>query len=137
MRAVHATVAQAWLRRIAVAFAVVIALEGGHPVRSVAAVGGSSAARSIRSRLPGKGVSFYGAASLRAPLTAISVLYTRQTHERVKLHFGASGRLESEITAHAVAADIFASADVAKPKALVAAGLAKRVVRFARILCAR
>lgn len=74
----------------------------------------------------------YAAGSLRAPLTELAAQFDRQspgTH--VRLVFGASGLLKDRLLAGESAA-VFASADLAHPAALVAAGRAEAVQRFAR-----
>ncbi|MEO7038468.1 MAG: substrate-binding domain-containing protein [Candidatus Elarobacter sp.] len=75
-------------------------------------------------------MSFYGAGSLRGATTAIARVYERDTAIPVELHFGSSGRLEREIERGRIRPDIFASADLASPRRLVARHLARRVVPY-------
>lgn len=108
----------------------------GHLVRRLAvmvlAVAGVAAHAQGSSEL-----RVYAAGSLRAVLTEVSQLFEReQPGVRVVFTFGASGLLKDRIAA-GEPADVFASANMAHPQALAAAGKAGPVRRFARnAMCA-
>jgi molybdate transport system substrate-binding protein len=82
-------------------------------------------------------ITVYAAGSLRTALTQIAQDYeTAHTSAKVTLVFGASGLLKDRLQA-GERADVLASANMEHPQALVDAGLAKTVQRFARnALCA-
>jgi molybdenum ABC transporter molybdate-binding protein len=79
----------------------------------------------------------FAAGSLRAPLTELAKAFeSGQSGRRVALTFGPSGLLKERIQG-GERADVFASANLEHPQALVAAGKAREVRRFARnALCA-
>jgi len=82
------------------------------------------------------GIRLYAAGSLRAALTDLARQFESETGIAVAGEFGASGLLRHRLEAGETA-DLFASADMAHPQALTAAGLAGPVRRFARNrLCA-
>ncbi len=76
-------------------------------------------------------IAVFAAGSLRAPLTDLAAAFERSCGHRVVLTFGASGLLRDRITGGAPA-DVFASANMEHPQALVARGWANATVRFAR-----
>ncbi|MFO1397287.1 MAG: molybdate ABC transporter substrate-binding protein [Burkholderiales bacterium] len=76
-------------------------------------------------------VQVFAAGSLRAPLTDIAGAFTRATGNKVILTFGASGLLRDRI-AGGERADVFASANMEHPAALVQKGWAGAVQPFAR-----
>lgn len=76
-------------------------------------------------------VQVFAAGSLRAPLTAIADAFSRATGTKVILTFGASGLLRDRI-AGGERADVFASANMEHPEALVQKGWASAVQPFAR-----
>lgn len=82
-------------------------------------------------------ITVYAAGSLRAALTEIAAAYETQPGGRpVRLVFGASGLLKDRLQA-GEAADLFASANMEHPQALVSSGRAEAVRPFARnALCA-
>jgi molybdenum ABC transporter molybdate-binding protein len=83
-------------------------------------------------------LAVFAAGSLRAALTEIARAFERKQPGRqvVTLTFGASGLLKDRILA-GERADVFASANMEHPQALVSAGKASAVRRFARnALCA-
>jgi len=81
-------------------------------------------------------VRLYAAGSLRAAMTEIAVAYRQATGVVVEAEFGASGLLRERIEKGAPA-QVFASADMGHPEALVRGGKADRVVLFTRNrLCA-
>lgn len=74
----------------------------------------------------------YAAGSLRAPLTAIGNQFERgEPGVRLRFVFGASGLLKDRLLAGEPAA-VFASANMAHPQSLAAAGRAGDVQRFTR-----
>jgi molybdate transport system substrate-binding protein len=73
----------------------------------------------------------YAAGSLRAPMAEIGQLYLKQTGVAVRHTFGASGLLKERIE-KGETADVFASANMDHPAALVKTGLAQSVRVFAR-----
>jgi ABC-type molybdate transport system substrate-binding protein len=79
----------------------------------------------------------YAAGSLRAALTEVARAFeSAEPGARVVFTFGASGLLKDRIAA-GEPADVFASANMAHPQALAAAGQARDVRRFARnAMCA-
>lgn len=79
----------------------------------------------------------YAAGSLRAALTEVAQAFERsQPGVRVQFSFGPSGLLRDRIVG-GERADVFASANMAHPQALAAAGKAGAVQRFARnAMCA-
>lgn len=81
-------------------------------------------------------VVVYAAGSLRAALTEIGRKFEAQTGNPVQFEFGASGLLKDRIMAGAPA-QVFASANLEHPRALVQAGKAGEVTVFSRNqLCA-
>lgn len=85
---------------------------------------------------PADAVSVYAAGSLRAAMTDLADAYQRSTGHAVRLTFGASGLLKARIEA-GEAVQVFASANMTHPEALLAAGKAQAVRPFARnALCA-
>jgi molybdenum ABC transporter molybdate-binding protein len=76
-------------------------------------------------------VRVYAAGSLRAPLTAVAAAFDRQAGTTTQLTFGASGLLRDRI-AGGEPADVFASANMEHPAALVRLGWADAVRPFAR-----
>jgi molybdenum ABC transporter molybdate-binding protein len=75
------------------------------------------------------------AGSLRAPLTELGRDYERTHGVQVAFTFGASGLLRDRILA-GEPADVFASANMAHPRALIDSGWASEVQHFARnVLC--
>jgi molybdate transport system substrate-binding protein len=81
-------------------------------------------------------VHLYAAGSLRAALTAIAKAFESATGTKIEMKYGASGLLRDEIAGGA-RADVFASANMEHPLALMQAGKSGPVVRFARNrLCA-
>lgn len=82
-------------------------------------------------------VTVFAAGSLRAALTEVARAFEAAAPSAsVRLVFGASGLLKDRIAA-GEHADVFASANMAHPQALAAAGKAQPVRRFARnTLCA-
>lgn len=81
-------------------------------------------------------VRLYAAGSLRPAMLKIGDAFTRDTGAKVIGTFGASGLLRERIE-KGEPAEVFASADVGHPTALMAAGRAGPVVVFARNrLCA-
>lgn len=81
-------------------------------------------------------VAVYAAGSLRAALTELAAAFEKAQGTPVKLSFGASGLLKDRL-AGGEAADVFASANMQHPEALMQAGRAQRVLPFARnAMCA-
>ncbi len=81
-------------------------------------------------------VRLYAAGSLRAAMEEIGAAFARRSGTAVVGEFGASGLLRDRI-ARGASAEVFASANMAHPRALAAAGRAGPVVLFARNrLCA-
>jgi ABC-type molybdate transport system substrate-binding protein len=81
-------------------------------------------------------VQLYAAGSLRAPMIEIVQAFTASGGPEVHATFGASGLLRERIE-KGEPADVFASADLGNPQALVQAGRATAPVIFARNrLCA-
>jgi molybdate transport system substrate-binding protein len=81
-------------------------------------------------------VKLYAAGSLRAAMTEIAAAYRKVSGVSVETEFGASGLLRQRIE-KGEPAQIFASADMGHPEALVRDGRADRVVLFTRNrLCA-
>lgn len=82
-------------------------------------------------------ITVFAAGSLRAAMTEVAKAFeAAEPKAPVKLVFGASGLLKDRI-AGGEHADVFASANMAHPQALAAAGKASPVKRFARnTLCA-
>ncbi len=76
-------------------------------------------------------VQVYAAGSLREPLTEIARDYQARTGVPVALTFGASALLRERIE-EGGAAQVFASADMAQPRQLAAAGGWQEPVEFAR-----
>lgn len=87
--------------------------------------------------LPGVELRVYAAGSLREVLTEVAQRFERQQPGvRMAFTFGASGLLKDRI-AGGEPADVFASANLAHPQALAAAGRTGPVRRFARnAMCA-
>src|SRR5262245_34829035 len=79
----------------------------------------------------------HAAGSLRAALTEVAQAFERSDPAvRIRFTFGASGLLKDRIAA-GEPTDLFASANMEHPQALVSAGLAGAVQRFARnAMCA-
>lgn len=73
----------------------------------------------------------YAAGSLRPPMSAVAEAFTQRTGVKVDPTFGASGLLRDEI-ARGARADVFASANLEHPQALVAAGWSDEARPFAR-----
>ena len=71
------------------------------------------------------------AGSLKGPLTAIRVAFEQERGQAVQLNFGASGLLLEMIRAGGTV-DVFASANMEHPRALVQSGWATRAQGFAR-----
>ncbi|QQD23507.1 molybdate ABC transporter substrate-binding protein [Venatoribacter cucullus] len=69
------------------------------------------------------------ASNFTAPAQAIAAAFEQQTGQRVRLAFGASGKLTAQIVQGAPF-EIFLSADQAKPELLVAQGQAVAASRF-------
>ena len=81
-------------------------------------------------------VRLHAAGSLRPALTAVVQAYTAAYGAKVQAQFGASGLLRERLDG-GEPGDVFASADMGNPQALVRAGKAGPVVLFARNrLCA-
>jgi molybdenum ABC transporter molybdate-binding protein len=81
-------------------------------------------------------IRLLAAGSLRAALGEVAAAFKAEAGNAVELVCGASGLLRERI-AKGEAAEVFASADLGNPRALVQAGLAGPVVLFARNeLCA-
>jgi len=85
----------------------------------------------MMSSLHAESVALFAAGSLRAPLTDLARDFERSTDVPVVKTFGASGLLRDRI-ASGEQADVFASANVEHPEALVASGWAPDVRIFAR-----
>lgn len=79
----------------------------------------------------GEAIRVYAAGSLRAPMTAVAETFTRANGTRVDFVFGASGLLRDRI-AGGERADVFASANMEHPQALVAGGWSAEAKPFAR-----
>ncbi|MFP3921370.1 MAG: molybdate ABC transporter substrate-binding protein [Dichotomicrobium sp.] len=78
----------------------------------------------------------FAAGSLEAAFTGIADDFARTCHDRIQPHFGPSGLLREEIE-WGEAAHVFASANLAHPQAIAAAGHGGPVAMFARnTLCA-
>ena len=73
----------------------------------------------------------FAAGSLREALSDVAAAYTRNTGRAVSLNFGFSGGMRERIE-QGEPADLLASADMGHPERLRRAGLASRVVLFAR-----
>ena len=98
-------------------------------VISIGAIGMSTSAHA-------DSVNLYAAGSLKAALSDVAKAYEAKTGNKVEAKFGPSGLLKNEIAGGAKA-DVFASANMAHPKALHEAGKSSAVVLFARNkLCA-
>jgi len=81
-------------------------------------------------------VQLYAAGSLQAALTDVAAAFEAVRGGKVEMHFGPSGLLTANIASGAKA-DVFASANMAHPRALHEAGKAGPVTCFARNrLCA-
>jgi molybdate transport system substrate-binding protein len=81
-------------------------------------------------------VTLYAAGSLKAALSEVAAAYERAHQTKIVAKFGPSGLLKKEIEEGA-APDIFASANMEHPEALVARGWGGPVMLFARNkLCA-
>jgi molybdenum ABC transporter molybdate-binding protein len=76
-------------------------------------------------------VTLFAAGSLRAPLTELAKRFEADTGTQVATTFGASGTLRERI-AGGTPADVFASANMEHPQALVASGWADAARTFAR-----
>lgn len=76
-------------------------------------------------------LSVYSAGSLRAAMTDVSKAFEQSQAVQVTLSFGASGLLKDRIVA-GESPQVFASANMAHPEALVVVGRAAAVVAFAR-----
>lgn len=99
---------------------------------AVSALAGCSSTAPDGARAP----TVYAAGSLRAALTEAAQAFGRTGGPAPRLVFGASGLLKDRL-AGGEQADVFASANMAHPQALVDAGRAGRVQPFARnALCA-
>lgn len=95
------------------------------------------AAGAARAQPAREDVTVFAAGSLRAALTEVAKAFeASEPSTSVKLVFGASGLLKDRI-AGGEHADVFASANMAHPQALAAAGKASPAQRFTRnTLCA-
>jgi ABC-type molybdate transport system substrate-binding protein len=94
----------------------------------------AATAASPAGEVPTLGV--YAAGSLRAALTEVQAAFERQQAARLNPVFGASGLLKDRIVG-GEAPQVFASANMDHPQALVQAGKADAVTPFARnTLCA-
>src|SRR5580765_8443724 len=81
-------------------------------------------------------VRVFAAGSLRAPLTALAQEFEQRVQQPIALTFGASGLLRDRIAGGAPA-EVFASANLEHPAALVAQGWSGAVIPFAHNqLCA-
>ncbi|MGE0285676.1 MAG: molybdate ABC transporter substrate-binding protein [Bradyrhizobium sp.] len=81
-------------------------------------------------------VSLFAAGSLRNALDEVTAAFTAESGIKVDAKFGPSGMLRNEIAAGGPA-QVFASANMAHPQSLAAAGRSSPVVLFARNrLCA-
>lgn len=76
-------------------------------------------------------LAVYAAGSLRAALTEVQAAFEQHSGARLSPVFGASGLLRDRISS-GEAAQVFASANMEHPQALVAAGKADSVMPFAR-----
>ena len=76
-------------------------------------------------------LTVYAAGSLRAALTEVAAAFAQAQPGKVEMSFGASGLLKDRILA-GEAPQVFASANMAHPEAVVAAGKARSVLPFAR-----
>lgn len=76
-------------------------------------------------------VRLHAAGSLKSALRAVAEDFERSSGHRVEAVFGASGLLRARIE-KGEPAQVFASADMAHPRALEAAGRGRPVMRFAR-----
>jgi molybdenum ABC transporter molybdate-binding protein len=100
---------------------------------AVALMAGPAVAQQTSAQQP---VLLHAAGSLRPALTEVAKAFETATGLAVKPSFGASGLLKDRI-AGGEAAEVFASADLGNPEALMKAGLTGPVVLFARNeLCA-
>jgi ABC-type molybdate transport system substrate-binding protein len=97
----------------------------------------SLAAAGVQAQAAHEEIVVFAAGSLRSAMTEVAKAFEASAPSiSVKLVFGASGLLKDRIAA-GERADVFASANMAHPKALAAAGKASPVQRFARnTLCA-
>ena len=75
--------------------------------------------------------SVFAAGSLRAPLADLAQAYERDSGNKARLTFGASGLLRDRISG-GERADVFASANMEHPQSLAKAGWTALVERFAR-----
>jgi molybdate transport system substrate-binding protein len=75
--------------------------------------------------------SVFAAGSLRAPLADLAQAYERDSGNKARLTFGASGLLRDRISG-GERADVFASANMEHPQSLAEAGWTAHVERFAR-----
>ena len=81
-------------------------------------------------------IRVFAAGSLRAAMTELALAYSADASARPTFEFGASGLLRDRLV-KGEPADVFASANLEHPRALVEAGLARVVVTFTRNrLCA-
>jgi ABC-type molybdate transport system substrate-binding protein len=71
------------------------------------------------------------AGSLRAVMNELGLAFTSDAAARPRFEFGASGLLRDRLIA-GERADVFASANLEHPRALVAAGLSRTTITFAR-----
>jgi ABC-type molybdate transport system substrate-binding protein len=76
-------------------------------------------------------VLLYAAGSLRGALSEIAKVFEQRSGVRVEMKYGASGLLKDEIAGGA-RAEVFASANMEHPQALMHAGMSGPVVLFAR-----
>jgi len=104
--------------------------------RLVAAIAVIAATTMVQAQ-PETELRVFAAGSLRGALTDVAQAFERsEAGVRVRFTFGASGLLKDRI-AGGEGADVFASANMAHPQALAAAGQAGAVRRFARnAMCA-
>jgi molybdate transport system substrate-binding protein len=104
-------------------------------IRDVSMIG----AALVLATLPAQAVDpirVFAAGSLRAAMTELALAYAADASARPTFEFGASGLLRDRLVKGAVA-DVFASANLEHPRALVEAGIARAVITFTRNrLCA-
>jgi molybdenum ABC transporter molybdate-binding protein len=74
-------------------------------------------------------VTLFAAGSLQGALREIDAAFTARTGIAVHAEFGPAGMMRERIE-HGAHADVFASADMKQPRALLAQGRAESVIRF-------
>jgi molybdate transport system substrate-binding protein len=95
-----------------------------------------SAAAMTSPAIAAEPVVLYAAGSLRSALTEVAAAFEATSGQKVEAKYGPSGTLKDEIAGGA-RAEVFASANMEHPQALMAAGKSGPVVLFARNrLCA-